>query len=142
MDNFLKYFGINGSFTWVDAEMDAVVPDRNVPISLRGTSEKSGNLVFYFEKGKFGARIAAEYRSEFLHQEASDNDRFDEFTDGRTIVDLNLDYVIGKRTKIRFTANNLTDEFRSRYWDTPAMWYSDERDNGRTYVLELRIASD
>ncbi len=140
-DNWLQYFGINGSYTWVDAEMDAVVPDRGVPITLRGTSEKSGNLILYFEKSKFGARLAAEYRSDFLHQEAADNTRFDEFTNGRTYVDLNLDYIIGKRTKIRFTANNLTNEHRSRYWGTPGKYYSDERDNGRTYVLELRISN-
>ena len=140
-DNWLKYFGISGSYTYVDAEMDAVVPDRGVPITLRGTSEKSGNLILYFEKSKFGARLAAEYRSAFLHQEASDNTRFDEFTNGRTYLDLNLDYIIGKRTKIRFTANNLTDEHRTRYWGTPGRYFSDERDNGRTYVLELRISN-
>jgi len=141
LDNWLQYFGINGSYTYVDAEMDAVVPDRGVPITLRGTSEKSGNLILYFEKSRFGARLAAEYRSDFLHQEAADNTRFDEFTKGRTYLDLNLDYIIGKRTKIRFSANNLTNERRSRYWGTPGRYFSDERDNGRTYVLELRISS-
>jgi len=141
LPGFLQYFGISGSYTWVDAEMDAVVPDRGVPITLRGTSEKSGNLILYFEKSKFGARLAAEYRSDFLHQEAADNERFDEFTNGRTYLDLNLDYIIGKRTKIRFSANNLTNEHRSRYWGTPGKYYSDERDNGRTYVLELRISN-
>jgi len=141
LPSFLQYFGMNGSYTWVDAEMDAVVPDRGVPISLRGTSERSGNLILYFEKDWFGARLAAEYRSAFLHQEASDNDRFDEFTSGRTYLDLNLDAIIGKRTKIRFSANNLTNEHRGRYWGTPGQYYSDERDNGRTYVIELRISS-
>jgi len=142
LPGFWQYFGINGSYTYVDAKMDAVVPDRGTPISLRGTSEKSGNLVLYFEREKFGARIAANYRSDYLFQEASDTDRFDEFTNGRTIVDLNLDYIIMKNMKIRLTANNLTEERRSRYWDTPGQYYSDERDNGRTLVLEFRYASD
>jgi len=142
LPGFWQYFGVNGSYTFVDAEMDAVVPSRNVPISLRGTSEKSGNLVFYFEKERFGARVAANYRSDFLHQEASANDRFDEFTYGRTIVDLNLDYLFGERTKVRFSANNLTDEHRMRYWGTPGQYFSDERDNGRTFVLEVRMSYD
>ena len=38
-DGFMSYFGINGSVTYVDAEIDAVVPENNLPISLRGTSE-------------------------------------------------------------------------------------------------------
>jgi TonB-dependent receptor len=142
LPGFWQYFGINGSYTYVDAEMDAVVPDRGSPISLRGTSEKSGNLVLYFEREKFGARIAANYRSDYLFQEASDTDRFDEFTHGRTIIDMNLDYLLADNMKLRFTANNLTDERRTRYWDTPHQWYSDERDNGKSFVLEFRYASD
>jgi len=142
LEGFWQYFGINGSYTYVDADMDAVVPERNVPITLRGTSERSGNLVVYFEREKFGARVAANYRSDYLFQEASDTDRFDEFTNGRTIWDLNLDYLINRNMKIRFSANNLTDERRSRYWDTPGQYFSDERDNGREYVLEFRYASD
>jgi TonB-dependent receptor len=142
LPGFLQYFGINGSYTYVDAEMDAVVPDRGTPISLRGTSERSGNLVLYFEKEKFGARVAANYRSDYLFQEASDTDRFDEFTHGRTIVDMNLDYIIMENMKVRLSANNLTEERRSRFWDTPGRYYSDERDNGRTLVLEFRYTSD
>ena len=141
LPGFWQYFGVNGSYTYVDAEMDAVVPDRGTPISLRGTSENSGNLVVYYEREKFGARVAANYRSDYLFQEGSDTDRFDEFTNGRTIIDLNLDYLITDRMKVRFTANNLTDERRTRYWDTPGQYYSDERDNGRTYVLEFRYSS-
>ena len=139
LPGFWQHFGVNGSYTFVDAEMDAVVPSRNVPVSLRGTSENSGNLVVYFEREKFGARVATNYRSAFLHQEASDTDRFDEFTNGRTIIDLNLDYRISERTNIRFSANNLTNERRSRYWDTPGQYYSNETDNGRTFVFEVRM---
>jgi TonB-dependent receptor len=142
LPGFMQYFGINGSYTFVDANMDAVVPDRGTPISLRGTSERSGNLVVYFERQNFGARIAANYRSDYLFQEASDTDRFDEFTHGRTIIDMNLDYILMERMKIRLSANNLTDERRTRFWNTPGQYYSDERDNGRTIVLEFRYASN
>jgi TonB-dependent receptor len=142
LPGFWQYFGINGSYTYVDAEMDAVIPDRGVPISLRGTSERSGNFVLYFEREKFGARVAANYRSDFLFQEASDNDRFDEFTEGQTIIDMNLDYIIMENMKVRFTANNLTEERRERFWNTPGQYYSDERDNGRAFVLEFRYASE
>jgi len=140
-DNWFQYFGINGSYTYVDAQMDAVVPSRNVPISLRGTSEHSGNFVFYFEKERFGARISAHYRSAYLNQEAGRDDEFDEFTNGSTVFDLNLDYVIRENMRVRFSANNLGDVKRSRYWNTPAKYFSDERFNGRTFVLEFRISN-
>jgi hypothetical protein len=55
---------------------------------------------------------------------------------------MNLDYIIMENMKVRFTANNLTEERRERYWNTPGQYYSDERDNGRAFVLEFRYASE
>jgi TonB-dependent receptor len=142
-DSFLQYFGINGSMTYVDAKMDAVVPENNLPISLRGTSEWSGNLVFYFEKQKFSTRLAMNYRDDFLFQEAEDPDRHDEWTEGSTILDLNMDYRFNKRWVLRFSANNLTGETRTRYWQTAGTnRFSDDRDNGQYYTLELRYRSN
>jgi len=141
-DGFWSYFGINGSLTYVDAEMDAVVPENLLPISLRGTSEWSGNLVLYFEKKKFSTRLAMNYRDDFLFQEAEDAYRHDEWTEGSTILDLNMDYRFNKRWVLRFSANNLTGETRLRYWSAPVKRFSDDRDNGQYYTLELRYRSD
>ena len=138
-ESFWSYFGVNGSLTYVDAEMDAVVPENQLPISLRGTSEWSGNLVAYFERKKFAARLAMNYRDDYLFQEAEDADRHDEWTKGSTIIDLNLDYRFSRSWLLRFSANNLTGENRLRFWDTAgANRFSDDRDNGQYYTLELR----
>ncbi|MEE4216363.1 MAG: TonB-dependent receptor [Xanthomonadales bacterium] len=137
-EGFWSYFGINGSLTYVDAEMDAVVPENQLPISLRGTSEWSGNLVAYFERKKFSARLAMNYRDDFLFQEAEDPYRHDEWTEGSTIVDLNMDYRFNRSWVLRFSANNLTGENRLRYWNAPTQPFSDDRDNGQYYTLELR----
>ena len=120
----------------MDAEIDAVVPDRGTPISLRGTSRWSGNIVGYYEKDRFSARVAYNLRSDFLFQEASSNDRFDEFTEGQKILDVNVGYKLSENFRLRFTANNLTNSMRKRIWQTGH--FSDQRDNGRTFVLELR----
>jgi TonB-dependent receptor len=142
-DGFLRYFGVNGSLTFVDAEMEAVVPENNLPISLRGTSEWSGNLVAYFERKKFSVRLAANFRDDFLFQEAEDPDRHDEFTEGSTILDLNMDYRFNRHWLLRFSANNLTGETRTRFWDTAGTnRFSDDRDNGQYYTVELRFRSD
>jgi len=139
-DTFWQYFGINGSVTYVDAEMDAVVPENGLPISLRGTSEWSGNFVTYYERKKFAARLAVNYRSDYLYQEAADETRHDEWTKGGTFIDLNLDYRFNKRWLLRFSANNLTGETRLRYWETAGTnRFSDDRDNGQYYTVELRF---
>jgi TonB-dependent receptor len=142
-DGFMEYFGINGNVTYVDAEMDAVVPENNLPISLRGTSEWSGNLVAYFEMDKFSARVAYNYRDDFLFQEAEDPFRHAEWTEGSEIIDVNLNYRFQKNMLLRLSANNLTGVTRERYWQTAGTnKFSDDRDNGQYYTLEFRYASD
>jgi iron complex outermembrane receptor protein len=140
-DGFWSYFGINGSVTYVDAQMDAVVPENNLPIALRGTSEWSGNLVAYFERKKVAVRLAMNYRDDYLFQEAEDAYRHDEWTEGSTIIDLNMDYRFNKSWVLRFSANNLTGETRTRYWNSPTKPFADDRDNGQYYTLELRFRS-
>jgi TonB-dependent receptor len=138
-DGFWSHFGINASYTWVDAELEAVRGSGRF-VELRGTSKWSANLVLYFEQGPFSARLAYNDRAEFLHQEAVATNDFDEYTLGQEFVDLNLDYRFSKNWRLRFTANNLTDSQRLRLWGTTSggRYFSDQRDDGRTFVLELR----
>jgi len=138
-DGFWSYFGMNASVTYVDAKLDAVREGTDRFVQLRGTSEWSGNIVGYFEKGPFGARLAYNYRDNFLHQEAISNKDFDEYTDGGEYVDFNMDWRFNRHWRVRFSANNVTDTQRYRYFQTPGKAYmSGWADDGRTYVLELR----
>lgn len=139
-DGPLQYFGLNGSLTYVDAKIEAVVPDTLLPISLRGTSKWSGNMVGYFEKGKFSARVAYNYRSDFLFQEAEDTDRSAEWTKGSSVIDVNFGYKINKNVSVRLSANNLTGVTRQRYWQTAGTnKFSDLRDNGQSFSIDLRF---
>ena len=137
-DGFFSGFGITSSVTYVDAELDAV-RDAGQPISLRGTSEWSGNVVTYYENGPFGVRVAYNYREDFLHQEAESPNDFDEYTEGGEYLDVNVDYRINDNWRIRLTGNNLTDNQRHRVYRAAATDYLNSiRDDGRTYVLEIR----
>lgn len=134
-DGFLSHFGINASVTYVDAALEAVRGNGRI-VSLRGTSEWSGNFVTYFELEKFSARLAYNTRDDYLHQEAVSANDFDEYTKGQEYVTLNLDYRFNENWRLRFTGNNLTDSQRYRLWENK--YFSDQRDDGRTFVLELR----
>jgi iron complex outermembrane receptor protein len=137
-DGFFSGFGVTSSVTYVDAELDAV-RDAGQPVELRGASEWSGNVVTYYEYGPFGVRLAYNYREDFLHQEAESPNDFDEYTKGGEYVDLNLDYRLNDNWRIRLTGNNLTDTQRHRVYRAAATDYlNGQRDDGRTYVLELR----
>jgi iron complex outermembrane receptor protein len=138
-DGFWADFGVTASYTYVDAELEAVRGSGRF-VELRGTSEWSYNIVTYYENGPFSARLAYNDRDEFLHQEAVSSNDFDEFTEGTEYVDLNLDYRFNRNWRLRFSANNLTDSQRYRLWGTTSgtRYFSDLRNDGRTYVLELR----
>jgi iron complex outermembrane receptor protein len=137
-DGFFSGFGITSSVTYVDAALDAV-RDAGQPIELRGTSEWSGNVVTYYENGPFGVRVAYNYREDFLHQEAESPNDFDEYTEGGEYLDMNVDYMINDNWRIRLTGNNLTDNQRYRVYRASATDYLNSmRDDGRTYVLEIR----
>jgi iron complex outermembrane receptor protein len=137
-DGIFSGFGVTSSVTYVDAELDAV-RDAGQPVELRGASKWSGNVVAYYEYGRFGVRLAYNYREDFLHQEAESPNDFDEYTKGGEYVDLNVDYRIGDNWRIRLTGNNLTDTQRHRVYRALSNDYLNGlRDDGRTYVLELR----
>jgi outer membrane receptor protein involved in Fe transport len=87
----------------------------------------------------FGIRLAYNYRDDFLHQEGEAPDDYDEYTTGDEYVDLNVDYRINDNWRIRLTGNNLTDTQRYRVYRGAANDYLNGlRDDGRTYVLEVR----
>ncbi len=134
-DNWASGFGLNGSFTYIDAEMDGRYPGTDDTIDLLGTSEKSGNLVAYYQLGRFGSRLAYNWRDDFLYQEGAEG--FLEYTEGTAVLDLNVDWRFNNHWRLRFSANNLTDEQTVRYFISPGLM-SDIRNSGRTYVLELR----
>jgi len=135
---FFSGFGVTASVTYVDAALDAV-RDAGQPIELRGTSEWSGNVVTYYEGGPWGVRLAYNYREDFLHQEAESPNDFDEYTEGGEYLDMNVDFRINDNWRIRLTGNNLTDNQRYRVYRASATDYLNSmRDDGRTYVLEIR----
>jgi iron complex outermembrane receptor protein len=128
-------FGIQGSFTLIDAKMDAIDPVIDEPVSLPGTSDTNANLVAYYEKGRFGSRLAYTYREDFLHQTGAEG--WNEFNVGGEFVDLNLDWRFNDSWRVRFSANNLTDNQSQRYFLSPGQM-SRMYDDGQTYVIELR----
>jgi outer membrane receptor protein involved in Fe transport len=79
--------------------------------------------------------LAYNWRDDFLYQEGAEG--FLEYTEGTAVLDLNVDWRFNRHWRLRFSANNLTDEQTVRYFISPGLM-SDIRDNGRTYVLELR----
>ncbi|MEO1244846.1 MAG: TonB-dependent receptor [Pseudomonadota bacterium] len=121
-------FGVQGNYTYVDAEADSGDP-------LPGASENQFNLSGFYEIDKFSARLSYTYRSEFFVT-------FDRSTqldqDALESLDASLQYFINDKIALTFDAVNLTEETIEQFAgnnNRPRAIY----DNGRIYFAGVRI---
>lgn len=97
---FASGFGIQGNYTWVDAEADSGDP-------LPGASESQFNLSGFYEADRLSARLSYTYRSKFFVT-------FDRSTqldqDALESLDASLQYRFNDRIAFTLDAINLTEE--------------------------------
>jgi iron complex outermembrane recepter protein len=108
-------FGVVANFSYIDSTTSLL--DRNAQeLPLQGLSKVNYNLVGYYEKGGFGARVAYNYRDKF----------FDSVGPGSTAIyyapyrtlDASVRYEFGAFT-VFADASNLTNQVQRRYVESP-----------------------
>ena len=121
-------FGIQGNYTYVDAEADNGDP-------LPGHSEHQANVSGFFENDSLSARLMYSYRSEFFVT-------FDRSTqldqDALKSLDASVQYHLDDNWTLTFDAVNLMNEEIRQFAGTdtrPRAVY----DNGRTYWAGVRL---
>jgi len=132
-------FGVLANFTYSDSEATStsVVNGRTVSITttLPGQSKSSYNLVGYYEKGPFSARLAYHYRDDFLILVLGGiEQRFQEATGN---LDMSASYEFRKGLTVYAEGLNLTSEDSYRYDRTTSRNVS-FADFGPTFALGLR----
>ncbi|MDH7973908.1 TonB-dependent receptor [Sphingomonas sp. AR_OL41] len=108
-------FGVVANFSYIDSST-SLVDRKGQSLPFQGLSKINYNLVAYFEKYGFGARVAYNYRDKF----------FDSVGPGSTAiyyapfrtVDASIRYEFGHFT-IFADASNLTNEVQRRYVESP-----------------------
>jgi iron complex outermembrane receptor protein len=121
-------FGVLGSYTYSDAELDSGEP-------LPGNSTHAFNLTAFYENDRLSARLAYAQRSEFFVT-------FDRATqlnqDGLKQLDASVVFNVTDQLALTFDAQNLTDEEIVQYAGDsfrPRGTY----DYGRTYFVGARF---
>jgi hypothetical protein len=107
-------FGVVANLSYIDSST-TLLDRKGAALPLQGLSKVNYNLVGYFEKWGFGARVAYNYRSRY----------FDSVGPGATAiyfapyrsVDASLRYEFGKVT-ISADASNLTNTVQKKYTET------------------------
>lgn len=134
-------FGVSANYTYVDSHQ--TVPTSNGPVSssLPGTSKNNFNSTVYFEKWGFGARVAYNYRSDYvlgvgsLSYNGAITDR--EFVAGYQTVDVSLSQKIGDHLEILLTGTNLTRAVQTHYFGSGHL-FGDIFPFPRVYTLSVR----
>ncbi|MEK1835498.1 MAG: TonB-dependent receptor, partial [Pseudomonas sp.] len=107
--------GANTTFSRSDAEIEgfdaASGINRKRSIDLPNQSDTVGNLMLGWEDDKLSLRLSANYKSDYLFELASINDKaHDLHVDAQTFVDFSARYSLTKSLQLSFEAQNLTDE--------------------------------
>ena len=87
----LEGFGIVGSYSETDSEIEPLGPGSNEP--LPGLSRYVSNVTAYYERHGFSARVAHRKRSRFLGEvQGAGGDRTKVYFDGEAVTDVQLGY--------------------------------------------------
>ncbi len=100
-------FGISLNYTWTDSEARVFDRDGEVPFFLQ--SENIGNVAIFFEKYGFAARLALNYRSEYLDS-LGDDVETDIYVAERQQLDFKASYAFTPGFSVFVEALNILDE--------------------------------
>ena len=130
-------FGIVANYTHVDSETPNVNVQTGEKLSLEDLSEDSYNLIAYYERGPFKARLAYNYRSDFLDQTAGFHNQ-PVYEEKRGQLDASASWAITEKILIQFEAINMTDEHRERHSAISERFYGVVTDE-QQYSLGVRM---
>ena len=122
----LNKLGFIGNLSLIEGELDYASPAEQAagihyvsPIS--GLSDVLGNVTLYYETKKWGARISANYREEYVSWPlAIANDEIGDGFNSTVYVDCSAFYQLTDKLKITFDVINLTDQREEQYSDLVA----------------------
>jgi iron complex outermembrane recepter protein len=140
----LSNFGVILNYTGVDSEINYVNPLTGTTdtADLTGLSNSAYNATLYYETPRFGARVSAAYRDEYLDPNSGVPGRDGNNLEGvmeTTTIDAAARYTLSDSVDITFEGLNLTDEFQDQWVDNTARRLSFYHHTGRNYLLGVRV---
>jgi len=128
--------GVIANYTWVDGTAlyrNVQGTGQTQEKSFPGLSKNSYNLTFYYETDKFGARIAAAHRADYISVvEGGLRDEDERGFHATTFVDFSAFYQFSENLKFTIEGINLTNQREEQYSDSNDRPYNTTT-SGRTY---------
>jgi iron complex outermembrane recepter protein len=119
LPGFWNGFGVQANYTFADSEDEDAAPINQPMVpepgsSLEGFAKHSYNVVGFYDKGKFQARLAYNWRDSFMSSRTGDGLQ-PEYTEDFGQLDLSMSYDFTENLTAALEAINLTNETRLMY---------------------------
>lgn len=129
------------NYTYVDSQIQYLTSTgaNSLNTDLVGLSKNAYNATLYYETERFGVRVSAAHRDDYLTTVPGRNGADVEGTKGTTTIDASASYKIDDHWELSFEALNLTDEFNDQWVDSIGDRASVYHHTGRQYMLGVRF---
>ena len=138
-----RNFGLIANYTKVSSKIDYIISANTansgtVRNELVNLSPKSWNTTFYYDDGRFSARLTGAYRSAYLQTVPAQNNNDVAGKNETTNIDLSLSYKINDKLELTFEGVNLTNESSDQYVGSARNSVNVLNVTGREYLLGAR----
>lgn len=135
LPGFWSNFGVQLNYTGVDSK---ITYDAGLREDLVGLSRSAYNATLYYEVDRFGARVSAAYRDDYLTQVPGRNGNDLEGTHDVLQIDASARFNVNDRLTLTLEGINLTDEFEDQWVDSVGDRLSYYHHTGRSYLIGAR----
>ncbi|UHQ23746.1 TonB-dependent receptor [Lysobacter sp. 5GHs7-4] len=139
-EGFWQDFGVQLNYTYVDSKIQYVTSTgaSSLKTDLLGLSKNAYNATLYYEGERFGARVSASYRDDYLTTVPGRNNNDVEGTKATTTIDMSASWKLNERIELTLEGLNLTDEYNDQWVDSRGDRASVYHHTGRQYFLGIR----
>ena len=129
-------FGVQANYTFVKGDLEFELSSLENQYALTGLSD-TANLVLMYENYDVQARLAYNWRDDFLNRQNVGDGKNPGFIEAYQQLDLNVSYDITDNIAVSFEGLNITGEDRREYARSEAMMWGLE-DLGARYQIGAR----
>ncbi|MDN5678197.1 MAG: TonB-dependent receptor, partial [Acinetobacter sp.] len=131
--------GLNTTFSKSEADIDSMKDGELLSrrIHLPNQSDVVGNAMIGWENERFGVRLSANYKSNYLYELGDiDTPEKDIYTDDQIFLDFSSHVNLSKNLQLKFDVQNITDETYYNYAGSKA-YNAQYEEYGPAYKLAL-----
>lgn len=122
------------TYTYADTQTQIIDQLTGQTLPLPNSSKNSANVVAYYELGPFSARVAYNWRDEYLLTRQGAANGGSRYNAGRGQLDASASWRVNETFTLNFEAVNLTKEINSQYVNSPERLNDSFLDDRRVYL--------